>query len=303
MAPSNPHRRPVEVAHRTGPRLARQPGHQVLNKADVESCRMCDANLGAGEQTLEPVQIDRLAANSLIGDPGEPGDVRRDRHARIAQRLPGAGDADDLAGLVHLDHDHRDVDDLVVDDVGAGRLGVDDGNTPDGPGDPLRQREVTEGGHALQDADIRILGAGTQRCLDRNGVGDVGHGRYLLLESTEPQRSFSPLLSRSQETPKGGSSTPVTSEGIDGGEHTSDGSRVLQAVGRKSPIHVHAVPTLVRQSRPASRRPSRLVPLRRVESATFRRCRQHVRACVQQSLLKRTLNLDIRNDALTGATT
>ena len=117
---------------------------------------MGDPDVGVRQPLLQPAKIDMLSGDVGVGDAGDLRDHGRDRHAGVAQRLPGIDDADDAAGRIDLDRHYRDVDNLVAPGIGAGGLGVDDARRAERPFSARGEWKLVEAVDAAQDADVRI---------------------------------------------------------------------------------------------------------------------------------------------------
>ncbi|MEG8048150.1 hypothetical protein QP175_19410 [Sphingomonas aerolata] len=79
---------------------------------------------GAGDQADSFVCIDAFAADIGIRDTGQPGNLRRDRLARILEPLPDLTDPHDHATGIESDALNGQIDDRVVQ-VETDRLDID----------------------------------------------------------------------------------------------------------------------------------------------------------------------------------
>jgi hypothetical protein len=96
---------PIDLGIGTGPGLADKDRGEGLAERPVEAGIVGNDEIGGLDERTNRRHVDHLAEDHGIGDAGQPGDIGRDRDARLLQPAVDAGYISDLARFIEREAD------------------------------------------------------------------------------------------------------------------------------------------------------------------------------------------------------
>jgi hypothetical protein len=128
LAPVEAQFEPRDLITLTCPCVAADSREAPLDTRGIECGIMGNGDSGAGDEAHGLVGVDPFASDIGIGDAREPGDLGRDRHARVFEPLARLADLDDHAACIKGDALDRKIDNRMIR-VEANGFDIDDGGS------------------------------------------------------------------------------------------------------------------------------------------------------------------------------